>query len=111
MKVIEPKTKEEFDATLAAAKGPVIVDFVQKGCGACDPKDLNKLARDCDGTEATVMRLEISKGFGSDVADEFNVQETPTTLSADSGADFKPGTAVEVDPASAAVRSKFKCAR
>lgn len=111
MKVIEPKTKEEFDKVIAEAKGPVIVDFVQHDCGACDPKDLNKLAKDCKGTEATVMRVEISEGYGSDLADQFNVQETPTTLSADSGAEFKPGTAVEVDPASAAVRSKFKCAR
>lgn len=108
--VNEPKTKEEYEKLLAAAKGPVIVDFVQHDCSACDPAALDKLATDC-AANATVMRVEISQGFGSDLADQFKVEGTPTTMLADSAAKFTPGEAVEVDPDSKAVRRKLKCAR
>lgn len=108
--VIEPKTKEEYEAKLKAATGPVIVDFVQDGCGACDPAALDGLAKDC-GTNATIMRVEVSKGYGSELADEFKVEGTPTTLMAESADKFTPDSATEIDPESKAVRRKLKCAR
>jgi hypothetical protein len=108
--VIEPKTRDEYEKVLAEAKGPVIVEFVQEGCGACDPAALNKLATDC-GAKATIMRVECGFGFGSAVADELEVDGTPTTLMAESGAKFLAKETVEVDPESTSLRRKLKCSR
>lgn len=108
--VFEPKTKAEYEEKLKGAKGPVVVDFVQDGCSACDPAALDKLATDC-ANNTTVMRVEVSGGFGADLANEFKVEGTPTTMLADSAAKFTPEDAVEVDPESKAVRRKLKCAR
>jgi hypothetical protein len=108
--VIEPKTRDEYEKALAEAKGPVIVEFVQEGCGACDPTALDKLATDC-GTKATIMRVECGSGFGSDVADELGVDGTPTALMAESGAKFLAKETVEVDPESTSLRRKLKCSR
>lgn len=110
MTIQEPKTKAEFDELLKSAKGPVVVDFTAEGCGMCDPAALEKLANDCKGN-ATVIRVETTKGFGSKLADEYNVEGTPTTLVADTAAQFTPDEAVEVDPESKAVRRKLKCSR
>lgn len=109
MPVIEPKTREEYEKAVADAKGPVVVEFTQNGCGHCDPAAMNKLATDC-GSNATLLRLECSEGFGADVADQFKVDGTPTALFAGKAADWKPGVAVEVDPESSALRRKLKCA-
>jgi len=110
--VIEPKTKAEYDKHLADAKGPVIVDFVQHDCSVCDPASLDALAKDCsEVSKATIMRVEISEGFGSELANEFKVEGTPTTMMAESVDKFTPTEAVEVDPGSKAVRRKLKCAR
>lgn len=111
--VIEPKTKDEYEQALAKAKGPVLVEFVQDGCGACDPESLNKLAAGCKKTDATIMRVECSEGFGSTLADELGVEGTPTALLADSAEKFKAKAVEEVDPESQAaeLRKKFKCAR
>lgn len=108
--IIEPKTKDEYEKALKEAKGPVVVEFVQEGCGACDPEALNKLATDCK-TAATIMRVECGSGFGSDVADELNVDGTPTTLMAADGAKFIAKDVTEVDPESKELRRKLKCAR
>lgn len=112
-KVIEPKTQAEYDAALANAKGPVLVEFTQDGCGHCDPEALNKLAAGCKTTDATLMRVECSDGFGSDLADALKVDGTPTALMADSAEDFKAGKVEEVDPEAQAaeLKRKFKCAR
>lgn len=108
--IIEPKTKDEYDKALKEAKGPVIVEFVQDGCGACDPAALNKLATDCK-TAATIMRVECSEGFGSELADKLKVDGTPTTLMAKTAKDFLAEDVTEVDPESAELRRKLKCAR
>ena len=108
--ILEPTSREEFEKTLKEAKGAVVVDFWAKGCGSCDPADLQKLATDCR-EKATIMRIESSEGWGSKLADEWNVEGTPTTLLAMTPDKMNAEDALEVDPASEAARKKLKCAR
>lgn len=116
--ILEPKTKEEYEKALKSAQGTVVVDFIQQGCDACDPKALEKLAGSCDG-KTTVMRVDCTDGWGSAVADDFGVEGTPTTLLAKSGESFLKAAATdgpsddieEVDPADAATLRRIKCAR
>lgn len=111
MAIIEPKTKEEFEKTLKDAQGSVVVDFIQQGCPACDPKQLEGLAKSCSG-KTTIMRVDCTEGWGSDVADNLGVEGTPTTLLAPSGADFLAEKDIEeVDPADPATVKRIKCAR
>lgn len=111
MSVIEPKTKAEYEEALGKAKGPVLVEFVQDGCGACDPKALDNLARSCAKSDATIMRVECSSGFGAELADELKVDGTPTALVADSAEKFRAKEVEEVDPSDASLRKRFKCSR
>lgn len=107
-------SKEEFDRLMAEAKGPVVVDFIQDGCGHCDEETpaFKKLVEDCKGSPATIMRVEVTDGFGAELADKLDVQGTPTALYAKSAEDFLKGATQEVsDLESAAVRRKLKCAR
>jgi hypothetical protein len=91
----------------------VLVEFVQDGCPACDPKALDDLAQGCASTNATFLRVECSQGFGSELADALKVDGTPTALLADSAEALRAGKVKEVDPEAQAaqLKRKFKCAR
>lgn len=111
MSVHEPKTKEEFDALLKAAKGSVTVEFSQEGCGHCDPAVLNGLSEKCE--DVTMVRVDCgdNDSWGGKLADEFDVAGTPTVLFAEEAANFTPKKAKEVDPESKSFAKKLKCAR
>lgn len=110
MAIAEPKTKAEFDKLLNAAKGNVVVDFVQDGCGACDPKALDALTQKCKDT--TVVRVNCTEGWGSALADDLGVDATPTTLLAESGEKFRAADGLEeIDPKDPKTLSRIKCAR
>lgn len=112
MPIIEPKTKAEYEDALKKAKGTVVVDFVQQGCGACDPKQLESLTAKCP--DATVMRVDCSpgSGWGDDLANDLGVEGTPTTLLAPSGEDFLAQKELEeVDPSDPDTLKRIKCAR
>ncbi len=109
--LIEVQTRAEFDAHLAAAKGPVLVDFVAADCGACEDEKpaLAKLADEC-GLAATILVVDETK-VGSELADAYAVSGTPTLLYAASAADFHAKKVKEVEPDSTTLRRKLKCAR
>lgn len=119
--IIEPKTKEEFEAALKNAKGNVVVDFTQEGCGACDPASLDKLREKCGDT--TIMRVDCGDGWGANLADNLGVEGTPTTLLAPKAESFSKALAAtspaelgdveleEIDPTDPETVRRFKCAR
>jgi thiol-disulfide isomerase/thioredoxin len=105
---------EEYQAKLAAAKGPVLLDFIMDGCGHCEDETpaFEKLVKDCEGNDATVMRLEITQDWVAPLADKLNVTGTPTAMLAQSVKDLEAGKAREVfELDSEAIRKKLKCAR
>lgn len=108
--LIEVQTRAEFDAALAAATGPVVVDFVAADCGACEEEKpaLAKLASEC--ATATILLVDEAK-VGAELADAYDVSGTPTLLYADSADDFKAKKVQELEPDSALLRRKLKCSR
>jgi thiol-disulfide isomerase/thioredoxin len=107
------KTKEEFDKLLAEAKGPVLVDFIQPTCQPCidETENFNKLAASCKDGSAKVMRIDVTEGFGAELAEKLDVEGTPTALIADSSSDFLAGKTREVhDLTAPATKRKLKCA-
>ncbi len=106
-------SKEDFDAFLKAAKGPVVVDFMMNGCGACDDSqpDFEKLQADCKGTPASIARIDVNAEWAAPLADKLNVGGTPTALFAESAEAFSAGEVEEVDPSSKKVRTRLKCSR
>lgn len=106
------KTREEFDALMAKATGPVLVDFIQPDCGPCieETENFKKLAADCNGGPATVMRIDVTEGFGAELGQKLDVEGTPTALFAASAADFHAGKTKELDDlTSSTARRKLKC--
>ena len=106
------RTKEEFEAALQNAKGPVLVDFIQPDCGPCieETPVFNKLAEACKTSGSTIMRVDVTQGFGEQLAMEHDVEGTPTSLFAETAADFKAGKTRELaDLDSSAARRKLKC--
>lgn len=106
-------SKAEFDSALASARGPVLVDFIQDGCGHCEEETpvFQKLLADCAGAPATIMRVEVTADWASELADKLDVQGTPTALLASNANDFLAGRTKEVDLNSKALRGKLKCGR
>lgn len=105
-------SKAEFDAALREAKGPTLVDFTMEGCGACEEvgPEVDKLVTRCPGT--TVLRVDVDKV--EEVADQFEVEGTPTLLFAKSGAAMAAGKyddCGEPDSAVKVAMRKLKCAR
>jgi hypothetical protein len=106
-------SQEEFDALMANAKGPILVDFVQEGCGHCvdEAPKFDKLRTECK-SDATIARIEVTQDWASELADKLKVDGTPTALLADNAQDFLAGKGREVaDLDSSAVRRKLKCGR
>ena len=106
------KTKEEFDALMAQAKGPVLVDFIQPDCGPCidETGHFQALAAACVGGPATVMRVDVTEGFGRELGEKLEVEGTPTALFAESAEAFHAGKTRELsDLTSTAARRKLKC--
>ncbi len=106
-------SKEEYEAALSNAKGPVLVDFIQNGCGHCveETPVFERLLADCNGTPATIMRIEVTAPWASELADKLDVEGTPTALLAKTADDLRAGNTREVDLNSKALRGALKCAR
>jgi thiol-disulfide isomerase/thioredoxin len=107
-------TREEFDKLLAAAKGPVLVDFIQPDCGACveSQPEYEQLAKDCSGTPSTIARVDVTSEWGAELANKMKVDGTPTALFAKTREAFDKGDVTEVnDLTSNAARRMLKCAR
>jgi thiol-disulfide isomerase/thioredoxin len=107
--VLNVKSAAELEAAVKASAGPIVVDFVQEGCGACDEATLDELATGCAG-KATFIRADVTKGDLDTIAEKFNVEGTPTTLFAKSSKDWAPSRAQEVDASDPALKRKLKCA-
>jgi len=106
------KTKEEFDALLAKATGPVLVDFIQPDCGHCvdETPAFEKLQADCKDTTAVIARVDVTAGFGEELAEKLDVDGTPTALWAASPKDFLDGKTRELaDLNSSEARRRMKC--
>lgn len=106
MSIKDIKTPEEFEQLVTNAKTPVLVDFVQEDCGACEEAkpSMEAFAKSCN-----VYRVDVGDEKLSDLADKLKVDGTPTTLL------FEPGkkpTEVDVaEPEHAKhVKAKLKCA-
>ena len=101
-------TKAEFEAALAAAKGPVAVEFVMQDCEFCEEskQEMDAITVACPGA-LTALRVDVDEV--PEVADDFDVEGTPTLLFARSGAGFTPKKAKELEPEQ--LRRKLKCAR
>lgn len=106
--VVEVQSEAELQKILAEAKGQVVLEFTQEGCGFCEeegPK-VAKLAEKC--ADLTVVRVDVDKL--PKVADDFKCIGTPTLFLAKSGAEMTPNTAKEIEDSSALARV-VKCAR
>lgn len=105
-------SKEQFDKLMAEAKGPVVIDFMQQGCGPCAEAEpeLKGLMKDCEGRPVTIGSVDVGADWVADIADKLDVAGTPTALFAPTAKDFLDGKVQEVEPGSKAVRSKLKCA-
>ncbi|MFA6094223.1 MAG: thioredoxin domain-containing protein [Elusimicrobiota bacterium] len=113
-KLFDATTPEEVTKMLAEATGPVVLDFVEEGCGFCEEEkpEVEKLAKDCSGV--TIIRVDPVKHPGLDgLTDQYLTGPDagfPTLFVANKGSDMKPGEAVQVDDA-AALRKRLKCPR
>lgn len=105
-------SKEQFDKLLAESKGPVVIDFMQQGCGPCAEAEpeLKELMKDCEGKPVTIGSVDVEAPWVAELADKLDVAGTPTALFAPSAQDFLAGKVQEVEPSSKAVRQKLKCA-
>lgn len=106
-KIIDVKSKEQFEAALKEAKGRVVIGFSSEGCPACaaDASKLKKIAS-CENT--TVLRIDAD--MASDVADDWKVQETPSVFVAENADAAKPGKAKEYAWAEDVLKA-LKCER
>lgn len=101
-------TKAEFIAALVAAPGPVAVEFVMQDCEYCEEskQEMAAMLAACPGA-LTALRVDVDEV--ADVADEFDVDGTPTVLFAKDAKHFTPKGAKELEPDQ--IRRKLKCAR
>lgn len=110
-RVRDISSASELEAALKTVTGPVVVDFVQEGCGACSPAELEELANRCAQTPAAFFRVDVTKDTSLEkLAQDFEVEGTPTTMFAKSAKAWASGAAEEIDPASPAAARKLKCA-
>jgi len=105
-------TKAEFEQALKDAPGNVLVDFTMEGCGACEEvgPEVDKLVTKCPGT--TVVRVDVD--HLAEVADDYEVEGTPTLLFAKSGSAMLAGKYDDCGDPDSAVKvamRKLKCAR
>lgn len=106
-RVIDIQDDAQFNEVLSKATGPVVVDFVQQGCDACeaDEPELEKLSH-CENV--TVLRVDLDKT--PETEEKFDVGGTPTMMFAKTGEEFLKGKAKEVEPGPKLNR-KLKCSR
>lgn len=101
----------ELEQALKSVSGPVVVDFIQEGCGACSPLELEELAARCAETPASFFRVDVTKDQSLEkLAQDFGVEGTPTTMFAKTAKAWSSGSAEEIDPTSPAAARKLKCA-
>lgn len=86
--IASPKSREDLEALLTATEGPVVLDFIQKGCGACTDDAPNVKAAAQANPNVTVIKVDANAPGLSELADAYGVDETPTLLLASSGADM-----------------------
>ena len=108
-RVVVVKTKEEYDAAVKSAAGPVALEFIAQGCDYCEEEkpEVDKLAATCS-TPVTIIRADIDDF--QELADEYQCEGTPTIYFAKKAEDLVPGKAKELDDA-AALKRRLKCAR
>jgi hypothetical protein len=113
-RLLDASTPEEVTKMLSEATGPVVLDFVEEGCGFCEEEkpEVEALVKDCAGV--TVIRVDPVKHPGLDgLTDQYLTGPDagfPTLFVANRGSEMKPGTAAQVDDA-AALRKRLKCPR
>lgn len=112
-RVQQVKSAAEFEAALKSAPGSVLVDFISKGCGACEEElpALEKLAAEKCAGDCTILVAEESQ-VGGELLDKFEVEGTPTLFYAKAAQDVldaKLDALEEVDVPTA--RRRLKCAR
>lgn len=107
-RVVEVTNEEEFNRTLNTAQGPVLVDFTQDDCPACEGEG-EKLQSLAECQNVTVMHVKDSEQTDA-LFEKFGVEGTPTLLYAKNANEFTPEKAKEVEP-DEKLRRKLKCSR
>lgn len=110
-KIVTASTAEEVTKLAAEATGPVVLDFVEEGCGACEEEapDVEAIVAKCGGV--TIIRADPTKDASlNQLAYDYNIEGFPTMFHAKTGADLKPGVASELAD-SDALRKLMKCPR
>lgn len=107
-KVVVVKNQEELTAALAATTGAVALEFIAKDCEHCDDEkpEVDALVQKCGGL--TVLRIDVDDM--PKLADEYELEGTPTIYYAKKAADLTPEKAKELDDSSA-LKRRMKCAR
>lgn len=98
----------QFEELLKDAPGPVLVDFTQKDCPACEGEG-EKLERLAKCENVTVLSVEDTPETSA-LFDRYNVEGTPTLLYAEVAAKMTPDAAKEVEPDDKKLLRKLKCA-
>lgn len=104
----QAKTAEEVEAIAKASPGPVVLDFVAKGCSGCrtDAPRVRELAAAC--ASATVIKVDVDQA--SKLADAWGVKYMPTLFVAENAAQLQPGKAAEYKNAEEAMAA-LRCPR
>lgn len=109
--ILTASTAEEVTRMANEAKGPVVLDFIEEGCGFCDeeaPK-VEEVVKGCAGL--TVIRVDATKDDSlNQLADDFKIEGFPTLFYADKGQDMTPDKASMLDDADA-LKKRAKCPR
>lgn len=109
--ILNASTAEEVARMASEAKGPVVLDFIEEGCGFCDeeaPK-VEEVVKSCAGL--TVIRVDATKDDSlNQLADDFKIEGFPTLFYADKGGDLTPDKASMLDDADA-LKKRAKCPR
>ena len=102
-------SKAEFEKALATAPGPIAVLWTQSDCDFCvdDKKALEELAAKCP-CNLTALEVNTDSDELNDLAEQWDVDGTPTLLFAKSSKSMTPDDSEEVDPKG--LRRRLKCA-
>lgn len=107
-RVVEVTNEQGFNEVLRTAPGPVLVDFTQDDCPACEGEG-EKLESLAQCANVTVVHVKDSTDTDA-LFEKFGVEGTPTLLYAKTSNEMTPEKAKEVEP-DEKLRRKLKCAR